>query len=89
MPKARALRSEVLQLRKELAGTSSQDEFAKWAKVRRTLDKKVAELEAISTYSRNNSIWWTGLLSWMLVGIARCWAAEPAGIVKNAEVLRR
>ncbi|KAI5784702.1 CHD5-like protein-domain-containing protein [Geopyxis carbonaria] len=42
-----ALRREVLELRKTLVGTSSQDEFAKWAKVRRTLDKKQAELEKL------------------------------------------
>ncbi|KAK4049567.1 GET complex subunit get1 [Microbotryomycetes sp. JL201] len=42
----RRLRQEILQLRAELAGTSSQDEFSKWAKIRRKLDKAVAELEA-------------------------------------------
>lgn len=38
----------MLQLRRELQGTSSQDEFARWAKVRRTLDKKIVELERLS-----------------------------------------
>ena len=32
----------------ELAKTSSQDEFAKWAKLRRKLDKGIADLEKIS-----------------------------------------
>jgi len=39
----------VLRLKTELAETSSQDEFARWAKVRRTLDRKVVELESLST----------------------------------------
>lgn len=48
---AEALRrqqTEVLKIRKEMATTSSQDEFAKWAKLRREHDKKVAELEKLS-----------------------------------------
>ncbi|KAA8903160.1 WRB/Get1 family [Sphaerosporella brunnea] len=45
----KAVRAEVLRLKKELAGTSSQDEFARWAKVRRSLDRKVAELEKLNT----------------------------------------
>lgn len=43
------LRRSVLELRRELSVTSSQDQFAKWAKVRRTLDKKVLELESLSS----------------------------------------
>ncbi|KAI5845418.1 CHD5-like protein-domain-containing protein [Tricharina praecox] len=48
IPKAAAVRQEVLKLKTELAATSSQDEFARWAKVRRTHDKKVVELESIN-----------------------------------------
>ncbi|KAI5809415.1 CHD5-like protein-domain-containing protein [Pyronema omphalodes] len=69
IPKAKALRSEVLQLRKELAGTSSQDEFAKWAKVRRTLDKKVAELETINATiqtSRTSFDSRAGMFRWVI-----------------------
>ncbi|BGP13395.1 hypothetical protein JCM10213_008554 [Rhodosporidiobolus nylandii] len=39
-------KAEILKLRAELAATSSQDEFSKWARLRRRLDKAVAELEA-------------------------------------------
>ncbi|KAF3930969.1 hypothetical protein ABW19_dt0203673 [Dactylella cylindrospora] len=39
---------EVLRIRKEITGTSSQDEFAKWAKLRREHDKKVADMEKLS-----------------------------------------
>lgn len=47
----RAYKAEILAAKAELAATSSQDEFAKWAKLRRKLDKSVAELEALSTSS--------------------------------------
>ncbi|GAA5825983.1 hypothetical protein JCM11251_000077 [Rhodosporidiobolus azoricus] len=42
-------KAEILQLRAELAATSSQDEFSKWARLRRKLDKTVQELEAANT----------------------------------------
>ncbi|GAA5860161.1 hypothetical protein JCM8547_009209 [Rhodosporidiobolus lusitaniae] len=42
-------KAEILQLRAELAATSSQDEFSKWARIRRKLDKAVQELEATAT----------------------------------------
>ncbi|KAG0285777.1 GET complex subunit get1, partial [Linnemannia gamsii] len=45
MTKQRALKKEVLTLKNELARTSSQDEFAKWAKLRRKMDSKIADLE--------------------------------------------
>ncbi|GAA5903632.1 hypothetical protein JCM6882_003006 [Rhodosporidiobolus microsporus] len=38
-------KAEILALRAELAATSSQDEFSKWARLRRKLDKAVQELE--------------------------------------------
>ncbi|BGP50642.1 GET complex subunit get1 [Rhodotorula kratochvilovae] len=48
-PAAKATRTkkaEILQLRADLAATSSQDEFSKWARIRRKLDKAVQDLEA-------------------------------------------
>ncbi|CAK7203370.1 GET complex subunit get1 [Sporothrix eucalyptigena] len=42
----RKLQTEYLALRRELHATSSQDEFAKWARLRRQHDKKLEELEA-------------------------------------------
>lgn len=41
----RKLQAEYLELRRELHATSSQDEFAKWARLRRQHDKKLEELE--------------------------------------------
>lgn len=42
------LKRELFEARQEMAKTSSQDEFAKWAKLRRKVDKTLADLEAIS-----------------------------------------
>jgi hypothetical protein len=42
------LRAQVLADKAELARTSSQDEFAKWAKLKRKVDKGLAELETTS-----------------------------------------
>jgi ferric-dicitrate binding protein FerR (iron transport regulator) len=43
------LKSEVVQLKREMNNTSSQDEFAKWAKLRRKHDKAMSDYEALST----------------------------------------
>ncbi|KAH0613145.1 uncharacterized protein H6S33_009525 [Morchella sextelata] len=45
----KALQREILLLRAQLRATSSQDEFANWAKLSRALDKKVAEFEKLNT----------------------------------------
>jgi hypothetical protein len=42
------LKHEVVQLKREMNATSSQDEFAKWAKLRRRHDKALEEFEAKS-----------------------------------------
>jgi hypothetical protein len=39
-----------LAAKAELLQASAQDEFAKWAKLRRIVDKKLAELEKLSEY---------------------------------------
>ncbi|KAL7751944.1 GET complex subunit get1 [Sorochytrium milnesiophthora] len=44
----RSLKREVVRLRTELAGTSSMDEFAKWAKARRKLDASTAQLTELT-----------------------------------------
>jgi len=40
-----ALRAEVLAAKQDLLQTSSQDQFAKWAKLRRRVDKGLADLD--------------------------------------------
>ncbi|KAI9801392.1 MAG: hypothetical protein M1825_003371 [Sarcosagium campestre] len=44
----RSLKREYLRLRQDMNSTSSKDEFAKWAKLRRQHDKVLAELEKTS-----------------------------------------
>lgn len=39
------LRKEVVKLNREMTNTSAQDDFSKWAKLRRQHDKKKAEYE--------------------------------------------
>ena len=46
----RKLKSEILLNKKELLQTSAQDQFAKWAKLRRSVDKGLADLEKLSEY---------------------------------------
>ncbi|KAI0675361.1 CHD5-like protein-domain-containing protein [Trametes maxima] len=44
----RKLKSEILLNKKELLQTSAQDQFAKWAKLRRSVDKGLADLEKLN-----------------------------------------
>lgn len=46
------LKHDVVQLKREMNATSSQDEFAKWAKLRRRHDKAMEEYEAMSQYKQ-------------------------------------
>ena len=39
------LQKEVIRLKREMNATSSQDEFAKWAKLRRSHDKNMAQYD--------------------------------------------
>jgi len=45
----RELKSTILGTRAKLQATSSQDEFAQWARLRRQLDKQVAQLDTINS----------------------------------------
>lgn len=44
----RRLQADYLKIRRELNATSSQDEFAKWAKLRRQHDKLLEQLDTAS-----------------------------------------
>jgi len=43
------LKSEILTKKAELLQTSAQDQFAKWAKLRRSVDKGLADLEKLNS----------------------------------------
>jgi tail-anchored protein insertion receptor len=49
------LKRDVVQLKREMNATSSQDEFAKWAKLRRRHDKAMEEYEAMSQYTHTTT----------------------------------
>ncbi|CAG8532377.1 3096_t:CDS:2 [Ambispora gerdemannii] len=46
--KQRRVKREILAIKHDLGRTSSQDQFAKWAKLRRGMDSKMNELEKLS-----------------------------------------
>lgn len=46
--KRRDVQTEYMKVRRDLNATSSQDEFAKWAKLRRQHDKLMEQLEKLS-----------------------------------------
>ena len=45
------LKTEILANKKEMLQTSAQDQFAKWAKLRRSVDKGLSDLEKLSKWS--------------------------------------
>jgi len=49
-----ALKSSILSTKAELLRTSAQDEFAKWAKLRRNIDKGLADLEQLNAEISSN-----------------------------------
>jgi hypothetical protein len=52
----RKLQAEYFKVRQELNATSSQDEFAKWARIRRQHDKLLEQLDAASTNTRTEKL---------------------------------
>ncbi|KAJ5281410.1 CHD5-like protein [Penicillium angulare] len=55
------LKKNVVELKREMNSTSSQDEFAKWAKLRRRHDKALEEFEAMNKIisTQKSSFDWT------------------------------
>ncbi|EAW10100.1 guided entry of tail-anchored proteins factor 1 [Aspergillus clavatus NRRL 1] len=62
------LKREVVQLNREMNNTSSQDEFAKWAKLRRRHDKAKDEYETINqalTSQKTSFDWAVKIARWL------------------------
>ncbi|GAQ07810.1 protein get1 [Aspergillus lentulus] len=62
------LKREVVQLKREMNNTSSQDEFAKWAKLRRKHDKAMDEYEAMNkklTAQKTSFDWSVKIARWL------------------------
>lgn len=58
MAKQRQLKADILTIKSELLHTSAQEEFAKWAKLRRKVDKGLGDLELLSACRRVLSSQW-------------------------------
>lgn len=77
--KQRALKKEILANKAELNATSSQDQFAKWAKLRRKLDKGLADLEKLNGSLSSHRSRFTSLFSTLLyvftsgLQLVLCW----------------
>ncbi|TPX45237.1 hypothetical protein SeLEV6574_g03986 [Synchytrium endobioticum] len=61
-----ALKKKVMTLRHDLTNTSAQDEFARWAKLKRSLDKSVAEFETLSKEQSFSRTVFETQVSWCL-----------------------
>ncbi|KAJ9476349.1 Protein GET1 [Pseudozyma hubeiensis] len=62
----RRLRREMLTTKQQLSATSSQDQFAKWAKLRRSVDKQLATLEATNATLTSSRSTFNMIISGML-----------------------
>jgi len=70
----RTLRKQILEDKAELSRTSSQDEFAKWAKLKRKVDKGLADLEKYNstlTSARTSFTLQFSTLIWLLTNGAQ------------------
>ena len=60
------LKTEILANKKDLLQTSAQDQFAKWAKLRRSVDKGLSDLEKLSellvSYEFLNTLYYSVLV---------------------------
>lgn len=61
------LKVHILATKKELLETSSQDQFAKWAKLRRKVDKGLADLDALSTFHKYSQKLPRGSKSYLII----------------------
>ncbi|KAG0150875.1 hypothetical protein CROQUDRAFT_668226 [Cronartium quercuum f. sp. fusiforme G11] len=62
----RNLRTTVLKTKSELQATSSQDEFAKWARLRRKMDKELQELDTLNKQIASDRTQFSALFSTLL-----------------------
>lgn len=50
------LKSDIMKTKQELSRTSAQDQFAKWAKLRRSIDKNLSDLEKLSAHNSSSTL---------------------------------
>ncbi|KAL4921122.1 protein get1 [Aspergillus aurantiobrunneus] len=62
------LKREVVHLKRDMNNTSSQDEFAKWAKLRRRHDKALSNYEALNqklSSQKSSFDWFVKIARWL------------------------
>lgn len=80
------LKSDILKTKQELSRTSAQDQFAKWAKLRRSVDKNLSELEKLNSKLSSGKTTFTiafRVFLWILVNIpqyAIAWRYRSKGV---------
>ncbi|KXN80786.1 Protein GET1 [Leucoagaricus sp. SymC.cos] len=80
------LKSDIMKTKQELSQTSAQDQFAKWAKLRRSVDKNLSELEKLNSKLSSGKTTFTivfRIFLWILVNIpqyAIAWRYRSKGV---------
>jgi len=72
------LKTNILKTKQELMQTSAQDQFAKWAKLRRSVDKSLADLEKLNSKVSSSKTTFTLVfraILWTLVNIPQYFIA--------------
>ncbi|KAI8929580.1 WRB/Get1 family, partial [Entophlyctis helioformis] len=64
--KLRDLKAEILSLKNDISRTSAQDEFAKWAKMRRQYDKLLSNFEQAAKERASKKSSFEFMMSWGL-----------------------
>lgn len=74
---------EVIRLKREMSATSSQDEFAKWAKLRRRHDKAMEEYD-IKSMLRNSNLAYTNTGRYLIANISICRIDKKLSALKTS-----
>ncbi|KAJ3306983.1 GET complex subunit get1 [Kappamyces sp. JEL0829] len=84
-------RTELIRIKKELSAISAQDDFAKWARLRRQFDKVAKEHDELATSVKAFKVYVTSLISigipvflWgVQIIMLVIWCAEPVFYVPD------
>ncbi|KAJ3554392.1 hypothetical protein NP233_g12430 [Leucocoprinus birnbaumii] len=80
------LKTDIMNKKQELSRTSAQDQFAKWAKLRRTVDKNLSDLEKLNSKLSSQKTTFTiafRAFLWIIVNIpqyAIAWRYRSKGV---------
>ncbi|KAL9708623.1 GET complex subunit get1 [Leucoagaricus gongylophorus] len=80
------LKSDIMKTKQELSRTSAQDQFAKWAKLRRSIDKNLSDLEKLNSNLSSGKTTFTvafRIFLWIVVNIPQyviAWRYRSKGV---------